>query len=64
MQTLDHVAGRPIEITVRGPRSFTFSFDAIDPPATEAICGFFADSPAVLSVVEDAECGTFIYCDA
>lgn len=62
MNAINQVAGREIEITIRGDRSFTFSFDEIDEVATRKICDFFKGS-AKISVETDEECGTFIYCD-
>lgn len=62
MQSINTVAGRNVEITVRGARSFTFSFDCIDREATEKIVKFFAGH-AKIEVAEDEECGTFIYAD-
>lgn len=63
MNHLNDVAGREIEITFRAERSFTFSFDGIDRVATDKIVAFFKGA-AKLEVVEDEECGTFIYCEA
>lgn len=61
-QSINAIAGRQVEITIRGERSFTFSFDEIDHKATEAIKAFFAGQ-AKIEVAEDEECGTFIYCE-
>ena len=63
INTLNKVAGREVEITVRGEKSFTFSFDAIDKKATEAIKNFFIGQATITGVEEDEECGTFIYCE-
>ena len=62
LESVNQVAGREVEVTVRGDRSFTFSFDAIDKKATEAIKAFFSGQ-STISVEEDEECGTFIYCE-
>ena len=62
MEAINQVAGREVEITIRGERNFTFSFDAIDKVATSKICAFF-EGQAKIKVHEDEECGTFIYCD-
>jgi hypothetical protein len=59
---ISKVAGVPVEITVRGDRRFTYSFDGVDEAAAGRIVGFFG-SLAACEVVVDAECGTFIYCD-
>jgi len=63
LNELNQVAGREVGITIRGERSFTFSFEDIDKEATRKICEFF-DGHAKIEVSEDEECGTFIYCDA
>ena len=62
MESINKVAGREVEVTIRGERSFTFSFDNIDKDATRKICEFF-NGQAKIEVQEDEECGTFIYCD-
>ena len=62
MESINKVAGREVEVTIRGERSFTFSFDNIDKYATRKICEFF-NGQAKIEVQEDEECGTFIYCD-
>jgi len=61
-EKISKIAGREVEITVRGDRSFTFSFEAIDKDATKRIVDFFRGQ-STTSVEEDDECGTFIYCD-
>ena len=61
-EKINKVAGRDVEITIRGDHSFTFSFEAIDKKATKAICDFFFGQ-ANISVEENEECGTFIYCE-
>lgn len=59
-QKLTAVAGRPVEIAIRGDRSFTLSFEAIDQAATDRIAAFFA--PADVEVETDAELDmTFVY---
>lgn len=63
INTLNQVSGRTdLEITIRGERQFTFSFYEIDKVATRKICDFFKGQ-AKVTVEEDAECGTFIYCN-
>ena len=49
-------------IVMNCTHSFTFSFEAIDKKATKAICDFFFGQ-ANISVEENEECGTFIYCE-
>jgi len=60
MKAINQVAGREVEVTVRGERNFTFSFEIIDKVATRKICEFFKGQ-AKIEVEEDEECGTFIY---
>lgn len=57
---LSEIAGYPVEVTVRGLRDFTFSFDEVNHVATSAILKFFGDA-AKFTVETDEECGTFIY---
>lgn len=59
---INRVAGRDVEITIRGERSFTFSFDAIDERAKDRIMGYLHGHGSLVAV-EDQECGTFIYLD-
>ena len=62
---LSAVAGRPVEITIRGDESvpaFTFSYEGTDPKPAEKIVAFFGDSFGGAEVVSDAECdATFVY---
>ena len=62
LEKVNNIAGRDVEITVRGEREFTFSFFGIDRKSTKALCDFFRNSAAV-NVSVDAELGTFVYCD-
>lgn len=48
------VAGLPIEITVRGKRSFTFSFEGKNEVAAKKIQKYFA--PVLLEYDYDEEC--------
>ncbi len=57
---LCQIAGVPVEVTVRGLRAFTFSFETVDAKAVAAIEKYFGDL-AKLEVEVDEECGTFIY---
>lgn len=58
---LSNIAGLPVEITVRGPQSFTISYETINDAAKQALTQFFAVSTASLTTEEDDECGTFLY---
>lgn len=59
--TLSAVAGYPVEITIRGERAFTFSFDAIDPRAGQKLAAFMG-ATAKTSIATDAELEmTFVY---
>jgi hypothetical protein len=57
---LSKIAGYPVELTIRGERAFTFSFDAADRAAGERVAAFFA-AAATVSVDVDDECGTCVY---
>lgn len=61
--SINQIAGRQVEMTIRGDRDFTFSFDCIDSTATQKIVSFFKGS-AKVEVETDIECGTFIYITA
>lgn len=59
------VAGRAVELTIRGDRNFTFSFDGRDDAAQNRLVSFFADAAKRVSSDYDAECDhTCIYVDA
>ena len=57
---LSLIAGLPVEVTVRGLRDFTFSFETVNQSAADAILRFF-DGQITAKVETDEECGTFIY---
>lgn len=57
---LTQIAGVPVEVTIRGLRQFTFSFETVNESAVAAIESFFGQH-AKLEVEYDDECGTFIY---
>ena len=59
--TITKIAGRSIELTIRGEKCFTLSFDCIDTLATSRLVKFFGNQ---CQVEEDEECGTFIYVEA
>jgi len=59
--TIEKIAGRPLELTIRGEKSFTLSFDGVDQSATSRLVEFFQNK---CQVEVDAECGTFIYIEA
>ena len=60
--SLHAIAGRPLELTIRGARAFTFSFDEYDPAVGARVARFFAPM-AVATVDADVECGMHIYVD-
>lgn len=60
---LTGIAGRPVEVTVRGDRKFTFSFDGQCEAAVAAVRRFFG-SLARMTSSYDEECDlTCIYAD-
>ena len=61
---IEQVAGRSMEFTVRGDRSFTFSFEGRDDVAVSKVVEFFA-AWANVSADYDEECDqTCIFIDA
>lgn len=56
------VAGKTPELTIRGPRAFTFSYETVEREAADKLVAYFSPLARV-SVEHDAECGTFIYLD-
>lgn len=59
-QTLSTIAGRAIELTIRGERQFTASFEAFDAAASDRIVKFFGKL-ATCNVLVDEETGTYVY---
>lgn len=60
---LTQIAGLPIEVTVRGDRAFTFSFEGQCEAAVAAVVKFFG-SFAKMAASYDHECDfTCIYAD-
>lgn len=55
--------GHDVEITIRGPKAFTFDFEANDPSAIKKVARYF-EGLADVTGTSDDECGTFIYVDA
>ena len=43
VEAVSNVAGRQVELTVRGLREFTFSFEGIDLQAEKRIIGYFGN---------------------
>lgn len=62
---MSKIAGYPVEITIRGERAFTFSFESVDTNAGDKLAAFMKDGGANVSVETDAELEmTFVYADA
>lgn len=59
--TLESICGIRPEITIRGEKAFTFSFDSVEREAAEKLARFFAGHQA--SIDHDDECGTCVYVD-
>lgn len=62
LESINKVAGCEIEITVRGPESFTFSTDHVNKEASKKLQDFFSEV-ATVKVEHDQECGSFLYVD-
>lgn len=60
---MSKVAGHPVELTIRGDRSFTWSFEQADESAAKRIVEFFGENARCTYEI-DAECGTFVYVEA
>jgi len=63
LSQISKIAGHQVEMTIRGDRNFTFSFDAADQAAAQRIVDFFGKD-AQCEVAIDDECGTFVYVNA
>lgn len=61
---LSKLAGVPIEITIRGDRAFTISFDKIDAAITAKLVSFFSSGAKVSVETDDELDATFVYLDA
>lgn len=60
---MSQVAGAPVELTIRGDKAFTFSFETMNEEAASKLAKFF-ESEANVCVEHDLECGSFVYVDA
>ncbi|MGU9992736.1 hypothetical protein D0839_16285 [Bordetella avium] len=64
LDTITKIAGRAVELTIRGEKSFTFSFDGRDDSASARLMDFFRSAGKAASDY-DAECDhTCVYVDA
>lgn len=59
-QVISKLAGQKAEITIRGDREFTFSFESVNVDGAEKIKVFFGNQ-AKFEIDHDEECGTFVY---
>jgi hypothetical protein len=55
------IIGQPVEITIRGARSFTFSVEHVDHELAAKLVEFFGPMMVLESVETDDDCGTFVY---
>jgi hypothetical protein len=53
------IAGTRVQLTVRGPRSFTFSMDSRNEVAATKLIQFFKGQKCTIDY--DEECGTCVY---
>ena len=53
---LSKYSGVPVEITIRGEKEFTFSFEGKNETALEKIVNFFKKEAARITYVYDSEC--------
>jgi hypothetical protein len=54
------LVGKPVELTVRGEKAFTFSTETVTADLGERIAAFFG-ALATVRVEHDEECGSFAY---
>jgi hypothetical protein len=54
------LVGKPVDLTVRGARSFTFSTETVTADLGERIANFLGDL-ATVRIEHDEECGSFAY---
>ena len=54
------LVGAPVELTVRGDRSFTFSTEAVTASLGDVLAQFFGKL-ATVRTEHDEECGSFAY---
>ena len=64
LDVLKSVCGLKPELTIRGDKKFTFSFDDVQIDACEKITKYFQTAKLKINVIHDDECGSFIYLDA
>lgn len=62
-QQISKLAGVPVEMTIRGERSFTFSTEERNEQAADRIAAFFKGQ-AKAEIVHDDEVGSFVYVEA
>ena len=61
--TMSKIVGKPVDLTIRGAKSFTFSTEVVDPALGDVIAAYFGKL-AVVTVEHDDECGSFAYVEA
>ena len=65
-QIISQIVGAPVEITIRGEKSFTFSTETVVADLGDKIAAFMNEKATLVSVTteHDDECGSFAYADA
>lgn len=58
------IAGHDVEITIRGDREFTFSFDAIDMHAAQRVVDYVGGADSAEIEADDELQMTFVYVTA
>lgn len=61
--TMTKIVGQPVDLTIRGAKSFTFSTETVDRNLGEVIAAYFGKL-ATVTVDHDDECGSFAYVEA
>lgn len=62
-QRFSGIVGRPVELTVRGEREFTFSTETVCDDLPARVAAFFGPLASV-TAAHDPECGSFAYVTA
>lgn len=61
--TMTEIVGQPVDLTIRGAKSFTFSTETVDRNLGEVIAAYFGKL-ATVTTEHDDECGSFAYVEA
>ena len=60
---MSEMTGHPVDLTIRGKKSFTFSTEEVQFSLGDVVSKYFGNLASV-TVVHDVECGSFAYVEA